>query len=601
MHHALLAALLVASATATAQTQENTGGTPAQPSSEERMLDSPELQERIRREVEERVKAAEEKMREEVRAQLATQSLGSDWKEEEWVEQQRKLELFTLDGYFRLRPSLFYQMDLGQPGLPFLFPRSPRPTENTQSGATMRLRLEPTLNVSEEVRIRMQVDALDNVLLGSTPDAAFPNEGLHLFDLFSNTQLPPNSAVTALRDSVQVKRIYGEVTTPIGLLRFGRMGAHWGLGIFRHDGECLDCDFGDNADRIMLVTEPLEGIYVTPILEFNAEGPNTGDAYLQREPIDLTNADDNTSLSLVVARRDTEQQIKAKLDNGQGVLNYGLFFTYRTQRFAAVDYDPGSEQLNTTPPLPRDATLFIPDVWARYEEKLFKLELEVVAVLGRIGNRGLDAREAGLGQELTVAQFGGALQGEYRFLNGQLKLQGEVGFASGDRAPGMGAFPRRTRARQGNGDTPGAPTVPGELEGPQYRCDDTGCGDSAIRNYVFNPAYRVDTILWRELLGTVTDAWYVKPTLSYSLAAGLELYGSAIYSQAFYTESTPSTRERPLGVEVNAGARYETEDGFTASVVWAMLFPLGGLQENLDPRIDLQSAQVVRGMLGIRF
>jgi uncharacterized protein (TIGR04551 family) len=598
MHHALLAALLVASATATAQTQENTGGPPttAQPPAGERLLDSPELQERIRREVEERVKAAEEQMREELRAQLATQSLTSDWKEEEWVEQKRKLELFTLDGYFRLRPSLFHQMDLGKVTSPFLFPRSPRPTENTQSGATMRLRLEPTLNVSEEVRVRMQIDALDNVLLGSSPDAASPDDSFHLFDLFSDTQLPPNSAVNALRDSVQFKRIYGEVTTPIGLLRFGRMGAHWGLGIFRNAGECLDCDFGDNADRIMLVTEPLEGLYVTPILEFNSEGPNTGDIYFQREPIDLSNADDATSLSLVVARRDTEQQIKAKLDNGQGVLNYGLFFTYRTQRFSAVNYDPGSEQLNTTPPLPRDATLFIPDVWARYEEKLFKLELELVAVLGRMGNRGLTATEAALGQELTVAQFGGALQGEYRFLNGQLKLQGEVGFASGDRAPGMGAFPRRGGTREDGA------TAPGDLEGPQYRCDVTGCGDSAIRNYRFNRAYRVDTILWRELLGTVTDAWYVKPTLSYSLAAGLDLYGSAIYSQAFYAESTPSTTDRSLGVELNVGARYETEDGFTAGVVWAILFPLGGLQElNEQLRRELQSAQVVRGMLGIRF
>lgn len=598
MHHALLAALLVASATATAQTQENTGGstTPAQPSSEERLADSPELQERIRREVEERVKAAEEKMREEMRAQLATQSLDSDWKEEEWVEQRRKLELFTLDGYFRLRPSLFYQMDLGKVTSPFLFPRSPRPTENTQSGATMRLRLEPTLNVSEEVRMRMQVDVLDNVLLGSTPDSAVTDDYFRLFDLFSDTQLPPNSAVNALRDSVQVKRAYGEVTTPVGLLRFGRMGAHWGLGLFRNDGECLDCDFGDNADRIMLVTEPFEGVYVTPILEFNSEGPNTGDIYFQREPIDLTNADDNTSLSLVVARRDTEQQIKAKLDNGQGVLNYGLFFTYRSQRFSAVGYDPGAEQLNTTPPLPRDAMLFIPDVWARYEEKLFRLEVELVAVLGRIGNRGLNPAEAALGQALTVTQFGGALQGEYRFLNGQLKLLGEVGFASGDRAPGMGAFPRRA------GTGTGGSTAPGDLEGPQYSCSDTGCSDSDINNYRFNRAYRVDTILWRELLGTVTDAWYVKPTLSYSLAAGLDLYGSAIYSQALYAESTLSTTDRALGVEVNAGARYETEDGFTASVVWGILFPLGGLQENAELlRRDLQSAQVVRGMLGIRF
>jgi hypothetical protein len=116
--NALLAALLVASATATAQTPAPQSGTPA-PAQENAAPATParegadSTEELIRQEVEKRVEAARQEMREEIRAQLATQSLATDW-QEEWVEEKRKLEIFTLDGYFRLRPNLYYQFDLGK-------------------------------------------------------------------------------------------------------------------------------------------------------------------------------------------------------------------------------------------------------------------------------------------------------------------------------------------------------------------------------------------------------------------------------------------------------------------------------------------------------
>jgi uncharacterized protein (TIGR04551 family) len=98
------------------------------------------------------------------------------------MEEKRKLELFTLDGYFRLRPNLYYQFDLGKQQERRLFP-SPRTNERTQSGADMRLRLDPTFNISEEVRVKAQFDVLDNLLLGSTPSTSFPNDGYYLFAL----------------------------------------------------------------------------------------------------------------------------------------------------------------------------------------------------------------------------------------------------------------------------------------------------------------------------------------------------------------------------------------------------------------------------------
>ncbi len=593
--NALLAALLVASATATAQTPESQTGTPA-PAQEnapatpaQEGADSTE--ERIRQEVDKRLEAAKQEMREEIRAQLATQSLSSDW-QEEWVEEKRKLEIFTMDGYYRLRPNLLYQFDLGRAPGRELFPHSPRATERTQSGADMRLRLEPTFNISEEVRVKVQLDALDNVLLGSTPLSSYPDNAFYLFDIFNDGQTPPRSAINSIKDSVMVREAYGEVSTPVGLLRFGRMNAQWGLGILRNDGSCLDCDFGDRVDRVMFVTEPLDGFYVTPMLEFNDEGAGFYNKSSEGPQYDATNADDSHSWVLAVARRDTPQQVKAKLDNNQGVLNYGVHFSWRNERYSQARNDEGAVDPSLGL-IRRDATLYIPDVWLRYEERNFRVEFEAAAYFGNVETV-VSVDGARQNQALDVLNFGGVLQGEYRLLNGQLNIQAEVGFASGDRAPGFGAYP----GQEGSGNT-----EPGDVDGPQFACGRGGCSDSMIRNFRFNRAYRVDNILWRELVGTVTDALYLKPTVRYTLTQGFDVFGSVIYSQALYPESTPSNESRALGIETNLGARYETEDGFIAKVEWSVLFPLSGLQdveEALRPA-ELATAQSVRGVLGIRF
>jgi uncharacterized protein (TIGR04551 family) len=617
MSHVLLAALLVASATATAQTSPTKtpvpeSGTPAStqpapaspapapttpatgtpaPAAEAPAAAAPasELSPEMQAELERRLEAAKQEMREEIRAQMATQSLAADWQQELTTE-RRKLELFTLDGYFRVRPNLFYKFDLGKARERALFPTRSA-TENTQAGANMRVRLEPTFNISEEVRLKLQLDMLDNFLLGSTPDLAVDG-GRNLYTIFSESQ--DSSVGDALRDSILVRRAYGEVSTPVGILRFGRMGSHWGLGMLRNDGNCLDCDFGDNVDRIQFVTEPLSGFYVTPMIDFNSEGVTSQEATgdLQRESFDVTNSDDSHSYVVAVARRDTDQQVKDKLERNEGVLNYGLHFTYRTQRW---ETDRTTEEEVRF--VPRDATLYVPDLWLRYEERLFRVEVELAAIYGTINNRALnvnDANNPAANQSLRVLQFGGVAQGEYKAMNGDLHVGLELGFASGDKAAGFGNYQRGRIANEGGTS----------IDGPQYSCGAGGCADNAIRNFRFNRAYRVDLILWREIIGGLTDAAYIKPSVKYSLADGFDLFGGVIYSQALYAQSTPSTTSRSLGFEVDAGARYETEDGFVAGLSYGIFFPMAGLQEPAQDALffrEFETAQAIRGTIAVRF
>lgn len=574
-------------------------------------------------------------LREEMRAQLANQSVAQGW-QDDWVPEKRKLETFVPDGYLRIRPELLYHMDLGRGQDPSgyeLFPRSPASSrDRTEAGVNMRFRFEPTFNVSEEVRIRTQIDMLDNVLFGSSSDYAF-SRGLATgyawdrdeFAIFSQSQQPQSSGVNALTDTIRVKRLWGEVSTPVGILRFGRMGSHWGVGMLHNDGNCLDCDLGDTVDRLMFVAEPVSGWYITPMADFNVEGPQT--TRDTGAPVDLTNSDDAHSLIIAAARRDTESQAKQKIDAGGTVFNFGVHFTYRFQKNDPQDFygnpfvDEGV-QVNPPPPgqqpgyggyVQRQAKLFIPDVWLKIERKEFRVELEFASVLGDVQNRAISsaANSAGSNQALGVIEFGGVLQAEYRLLDQALKIGVEVGFASGDVQPGFGNHPRRKT------QTANPNTVSGDIDGRQYNCDTMGnCSDQYIRNFRFNRAYRVDMILYRELLGGITDSLYVKPSASYRVADGFNIFAALIYSRAIYAESTPSARnttmgivaDANLGVEINAGARYETEDGFFGELRWGILFPLEGLKNNIPNAtqfggapVALESAQALRGSIGIHF
>ncbi len=339
------------------------------------------------------------------------------------------------------------------------------------------------------------------------------------------------------------------------------------------------------------------------------------------QPFDLTQADNVTSFILAAQRRDTEQERRQKLATGQTVFNYGLHFTYRNQRFDSVNtlsqpWDAnGAEGVGvglagSSPVVMRQGDLFIPDLWARVERKEFRIEAEFAAVLGSIKGRQFDVNGDGVDHTLEVYQFGAVLQGEGRFLNGDLEVGGEVGFASGDKAAGMGNYPRRNG---GGRDY----TVLGDTDGSQFKCETSGCSDPNINNFRFNRDYRVDMILYREILGGVTDSIYFKLRGKYRITQGLEIFASGLYSRVLFPQSAPGSlytdSNESLGVELNAGVRYETEDGFFGQLQYGILFPLEGFMLKTDPyvagqntqlggsRVTLDNPQALRAVFGIRF
>ena len=95
------------------------------------------------------------------------------------------------------------------------------------------------------------------------------------------------------------------------------------------------------------------------------------------------------------------------------------------------------------------------------------------------------------------------------------------------------------------------------------------------------------SILFRNLITTVTSSWYVKPSLRYRPTGrktgggddtGFEVQVSAMYAQAWYATNTPSGQHTPLGIELNAGITYDTSDRFRAGVAYGLLIPFSGFR-----------------------
>lgn len=500
--------------------------------------------------------------------------------------------------------------------------------------ATMRLRLEPTIHLSDDVRVRMQFDVFDNMVLGSTPNsfAVGPAQGsfnpyyryertvFAPIDTLSTTLVPPTYGQNSLTDSIVARRAWAEVRNRgLGELRFGRMGDHWGLGILANGGSGIDADYQTDVDRIMLSTR-LAGVYIFGAWDFAAEG------LLYSEPADVgglafdrSRLDDVDQFVVGAAYRLTEEEQTEALQRGDAVFNIGARFVYRSQNLTSsgtsspfglcvicdqdgqlvppsINDDAANRRLaRDVDPIfvRRGADIFIPDLWMQFMYEKLRLELEAVFVYGTIDNLSNtqyladdDARRA------TLLQFGIAFEGEYRLLNDQLGIYFASGYASGDQ------------------DVEGLSQIGGlqqQLPTPDGRVDRT------YSTFFFHPNYRIDLIFWRNVMRQIGGAYYFRPGISYDFIRGefgqlLGARADVIWSRASEPIQTWGNAD-DLGVEIDVSVYYRSEDGpglldgFYAQAQWGIFFPLDGLGY-LPGTVDapsLGNAQTFRLLLGVMY
>src|SRR5690554_5606882 len=414
-----------------------------------------------------------------------------------------------LSGYLRARSRARVGFDLGTGGTSAVLP--PLETVSPAGGpadpearnlwtSDLRLRLAPTFHISETLRVHTEADLLDNIALGADPRHSYFVEGMPGAD---RRVLGGSNSDAQL---VRVRQAYGEVDAFFGTLSAGRMLNHWGLGLFANSGQCDDCDFGDQVDRVSLRTSAF-GFNVLAAYDFGGAGLTSDElGYGHGTPHELSRLDGTHQWTAQVwrspiSRADRERQSHALATTRRPVFNGGLYVTGRHNRGQALVDEAG---LSTEAPPElyyRGLDIYSADLWGQMlwepaEDRRIRLEIEALGTFGSVDNTtsaavGFDAdsglnvncfnegdRETNPGActndadgnvtSKSVSQFGLAFESEFYF-GGPVSFGINAGLASG-------------------GDSP-----------------NWGYGDSAANQLDFmrfSPDYHVDLILFREVMGT---------------------------------------------------------------------------------------------------
>jgi uncharacterized protein (TIGR04551 family) len=589
-------------------------------------------------------------------------SSGAVFAEDWWTHARPIVEWH---GQFRARGELFYKFHLGRIDSPStsLFPRpidhyyeardesasGPRlctPDErgigsesgfndaelgcddNTNAGANLRFRLDPEFHVSDNLRVLTQIDLLDNLVLGSTPSgysssngSVAERSGYSPLSIFDDDAAAPSSR-NSLRDSIVVKRVWGEWVTPVGQLRFGRMPNHWGLGMVNNSGDGPDDDYQSTIDRAQIISglKSLD-LYVSAAIDFPNEGPTSDTLSLERgQPFDVAQLDDVNQYTFSIARLKSPELVKAALNKGELVLNGGVQLMYRHQLLAADMSGPCSTaetggaaalgcSLNddhVVGYVRRGANLWLPDAWFQLMYQGFRFETEFATVQGTIDN--ISTVPGADNTNYKVRSYGFASELEQKLVENKLSLGFKFGWASGD------ADVDSLTPTSDNED-------PTSNVQNQY-------GDNKISTFRFHPSYGLDMILYRNLLTRVQGTYYFRPSVKYDFMRdtnGQKIGGgiAAVWSRASEFMQAPG-HDRDLGVEVNGQIYFQSKDGslnddpdhlggFFAKLEYGVLFPMGGLgytsgeAAEINQRFgsseaaDTNLAQALRLFLGVAF
>jgi len=563
---------------------------------------------------------------------------------EDWWAHTRPI--VELHGYFRTRGELYHNFSLGRPAFQGsddqnLWPQpldhsytqangTPKqillcgntatfPCEDrTESHANLRLRLNPEIHISDNLRIMTQVDLLDNLVLGSTPDsyAMRPSgtgstgyspavngyNGYAPLGAFSITQGSPTAGVNGYRNSIDVTRAWAEYMTPVGQVRFGRMPSHWGLGMLVNSGDKLDDDYQSNADRIMFVSGIKSmDLYFGGSWDFVSSGPTNSSPYdvYGGQPRNISNLANVDQWVLFLVHRTNPELQRLKLSRGDAVINGGMYSVYRKQH---LDVKAGENPITTDRSSlnngleRRGAEAFIPDLWVQFLYNKFRFEAELATIWGSIEN---SPAKAQVSDPIKLRMWGLATQTELRAVEDKLRVQFGAGWTSGD--PNV------------EGLAPGA-------NGLQPRLT-----EGAISTFRMHPAYYVDYIFFRRIMTRVQGAYYFRPSVEYDFVRnpnGQKFGGGAaiIWSRASEFVQTPGNK-RDLGVELDLQVYYQSKDGnlnddpnkmggFYSALQYGVFFPLGGLEYLPGERdravaananLDISTAQTIRLILGVMF
>ncbi|MBL8784472.1 MAG: hypothetical protein JNJ59_06205 [Deltaproteobacteria bacterium] len=524
---------------------------------------------------------------------------------------------FEHHGLFRFRPELLLGGDLGLGASsvpsPLGVTTGVDADADSLAWASIRLRYEPTLFIGPSLEIHLALDALDNLVLGSTHQNA---GGDVAFGLTGDAQAPPSSGRYGWKDALTVREAWVRWLAFEALdVRAGRMAEHYGLGLARNDGRCEDCDYGTLVDRAM-VGLALSGFKLEAAWEFTAVGATSDLASASSraadgQPTDLGQADDVTTYLVRVGQYPTtaaEQAARVKLlDEDRGwAVEWSLSATFTDQTLSSSE-QTGSSSVECTPsgtladgtPIQdydcirlfrRNAFLLRPGAWFRAEHRpawgeSIRFELEAAGLFGDIAH---PQRLEDEDEKEAKAFSGFAFAAQVEWQRQTLKLGFDFGLATGDNGRHLGV-------------NDGQDIVDPDDDG--YATNSDLRNNHTITSYVMNRDFHIDQILFRQVVGAVTNAFYIKPWIASEVlktdAATLTVRFDLLYAAAMRPSGTPGGGDH-WGLELDSQATLDLTSGFRASLILGVLMPFDALADP-DTGAKGDPAVSIRALLGWRF
>jgi hypothetical protein len=424
-----------------------------------------------------------------------------------------------MNGYYRLRYDYLYRLypkNSGGEDIGFL---------------VQRLRLEPAIVAEERVRIKSQIDVLDDAVLGnnSAPAASYLDHGLK-----------GGNTVTGIfgdeRDTIQVKRVWAEIDSPYGLFRLGRQPFSFGLQAFLNSGDGQTFDFGDShygetRDRIA---------YFSPKTIFLGNG-------------ELMLAYDRLIENPYDRNREEAGFLGWLTDPGSDLEEYMVSYVRKGAKWetgAAV-----SRQVQ----FQSKTRVWLFDLYGQVKYKSLYAAGEGRFTTGKTGVEN---------EKQDVNQMGGLLRGGADLIteSGEFEFGLESGYASGD---GSGKGAKQTNFA------------------PDYRVGILLY--SEVMDYLTRKAGAA-----RLTRGGIANSAYVRPYFKYVYAPRVSVMAGVLWAYPDQVDHIIAGRDSWLGIETDAGVEVKLTRRSSAGLELGYLFTGDGLAQDFkDPFALRTKFQVV--------
>jgi hypothetical protein len=439
-----------------------------------------------------------------------------------------------------------------------------------------RLRLDPKATLFKKFSLNLQLDLVTGMLSGNTAGRTYMwfaqrEQRWNDHDGFDMTNFM----------DYQFKRFWAEWDSPVGLLRVGRQGSDWGLGMVVNNGNGFrndwgDCYYGDNVDRVLFGTKPYSIFQYLVSKEKPAKDPVTlafaydwhvaRDSTLKLAPDKWVLPRASTGANQIVLY-DTPENDQAHQYVGAiqvDTTDYGNTAPFKGGFYAARRYMEHQDVLvpqNNKPP-EEFLQVWVFDLYGSLTLKpenlqgwQFFLEGEIAGITGET-NFLVSRIVAEPGNPFpvsTVTQLGWLLRGGVKYKKWFSMDLLNLGYASGDSNP----------------------------------------FDDQVRNFKFHPDYNVGMILFEDLLANMSDASAFNATTVFDEGGPVRTLGTDLIpnngsvTNAFYVN--PVLRAYPVEhLEAMLGllwARTATNFvdpsiDFLYGGAWGQFNPLGASSSN---------------------